>query len=324
MSFPLLNFSLKWLARGRQSSRMPKIQIPPFMHLDSGLDVLCTLLILAGIVECICILYRLATASDSRLYVRVLRDTYGPWIESITVPGAVRWHERGPFQFLRWRPRGRLSLLSKNEIICALEEQTAGWFRRTFQVLRIEAAVQANGYRGYSPNLHNFLRELRKASNMSSSNVPSDEGQSAQLKPAGQDEVKEFFESWKWLDENVPSERLPSASALLIAFRALCFPDLKSMEENYSHILNVYSTELGRRTIRQRLTIAACAVLYLISFCCPPVSFCRWQYIALALGGISGTIAFLTLIATMASPLVTKGMTSLFQMPLCLKNPEHE
>src|SRR4051794_7055087 len=94
------------------------------------------------VVEGAVLLYQVLSASDSRMYAKVLRDQYGASIERLINVGSVEWHDRGPLQFIRLRPKGRLSPLSKRDLMQAFEDQTSGWFRRTFDVLQTEAALE--------------------------------------------------------------------------------------------------------------------------------------------------------------------------------------
>jgi hypothetical protein len=215
------------------------------MALAELIQGLLTALAVGLLAEGVVLVYQLATASDSRIYAKVLRDQYGAWVEKLLDVGAVEWHSRGPMQFIRLRPVGRLNPLSKDELTRAFEAQTSGWLRRALEVLRTEATLEQHGAFRRSPHFVQFLEQLY------TKEPPKEASELALVRggESGREAVREFFVQWDGITSDgkpITKDGSP-ARALLHAFRANFFPELIALERY-------------RRGVRQRLIIAAVIV----------------------------------------------------------------
>jgi hypothetical protein len=228
------------------------------MALAELIQGLLTALAVGLLAEGVVLVYQLATASDSRIYAKVLRDQYGAWVEKLLDVGAVEWHSRGPMQFIRLRPVGRLNPLSKDELTRAFEAQTSGWLRRALEVLRTEATLEQHGAFRRSPHFVQFLEQLY------TKEPPKEASELALVRggESGREAVREFFVQWDGITSDgkpITKDGSP-ARALLHAFRANFFPELIAIDTSFDKLMTTYALERYRRGVRQRLIIAAVIV----------------------------------------------------------------
>jgi hypothetical protein len=254
------------------------------------------------VVEGVVLLYQLVSASDSRMYAKVLRDQYGAWVERLTGVGPVEWHERGPFQFVRLRPRGRLLPLSKPDLMRAFEDQTSGWFRRTLDMLRTEAALEEAGLHSPSPLIRQFREQLERP--QSFTQPPQSESGPSSIEN-GREEIRRFFVLWD--GANVPlgvlGDRKVPARVLLSAFRLTFFPNLTAIDTHFEKMMRTYSLERYRRNVRQRLMIACLVVGFFDVLRAGPAV--AQLDAATAVASYAAFVILATLVATWASRALT-------------------
>jgi hypothetical protein len=115
---------------------------------------------LAVLVQVVQEVYKYLTDSKSRAYVIALKDFLGPWAGHVVRAGSFPdMRVRGPFQWKRLRPAGRLLPLGKEELIRELEQTAPPWVYRTLDALKHEEKLQGSG-RQVSPVWRKFLGEL--------------------------------------------------------------------------------------------------------------------------------------------------------------------
>ena len=123
-----------------------------------------TFLGLSVLVQVIQEIYKHLTSSKSRAFNQVLRDFLGPWIAQLYRPGVIPdLVVRGPFQFFRRRPGGRLLPLSKDDLIKALERTAPDWHRQALKYLRMKVKLQGDREKAPSPSWNTFLKGLALA-----------------------------------------------------------------------------------------------------------------------------------------------------------------
>src|SRR6266516_2698378 len=106
-------------------------------------------------------LYKQLTSSKSRAYSAALIDFAGPFAAQLLQPDvAPDLTIRGPFQFRRLRPQGRLQPLEKESLVSALERTQPTWYRLTRQALEFEEALQTKDRLDVSPTFKEFLKTL--------------------------------------------------------------------------------------------------------------------------------------------------------------------
>ena len=131
-------------------------------------SLLSTLIALSGVflglsllVQVLQEVYKYLTSSKSRSYLKVLVDFLGPFAYQLIRPGTLpELQSRGPLQWLRRRPSGRLQPLDRNDLASALERAAAPWIRRGLEALRLEAEIQGGSRRPRSPAFQSFMLQL--------------------------------------------------------------------------------------------------------------------------------------------------------------------
>jgi hypothetical protein len=103
-----------------------------------------TFLLLAVLVEIIQEFYKFLTSSKSRAYTIVLRDFLGPWANELLRPGVFPDPKvRGPFQWVRLSPKGKMLPMKKGDLVSAMESTLPLWVQRVLSQLNVEAGIQA-------------------------------------------------------------------------------------------------------------------------------------------------------------------------------------
>ncbi|UCE24143.1 MAG: hypothetical protein JSU74_12745 [Candidatus Zixiibacteriota bacterium] len=110
--------------------------------LTTIIGVAATILAMSVVVQIVQEMYKYFTSSRSRLYVNVLRDHLGDIVELLaSKPEFAYLRTRGPFQFLRARPAGRLMPLEAEELRVAVERTAPELVQRTSEQLRRESVA---------------------------------------------------------------------------------------------------------------------------------------------------------------------------------------
>lgn len=123
-----------------------------------------TLLGLAILVQVLQEFYKYLSSSKSAAYTQALIDFLGPWGQGLLRSGGLPdMRVRGPFQFRRLGPSGKLLPLDKTQLVSGLERTLPPWVSRALEFLNAEQALQSTGPQIPSPEWGRFLDELGKA-----------------------------------------------------------------------------------------------------------------------------------------------------------------
>ena len=119
------------------------------------------LLALALLVQVLQEIWKHLLSTRARVYTKVLEDFLGPVARQLAGPGVLTdLKSRGPFQFLRLSPQGKLLPLGRDDLVEGLEQTTSSWLRRALRALRAEVAVQNGVPARASESWLGFMREL--------------------------------------------------------------------------------------------------------------------------------------------------------------------
>jgi len=103
-------------------------------------------------------------STKAAVYSRVLGDWLGAWAkELLESPALADLQVRGPFQWKRVKPTGKLLPLTKENLIDGLERTATLWRQRGLEALRLEVKVQAGIQAPPSAGWLAFLQELTQA-----------------------------------------------------------------------------------------------------------------------------------------------------------------
>ena len=195
--------------------------------------------------------YKSLTSSKSKTYVKALLDFLGPHAAELLKPGSItELQVRGPFQFLRRRPTGRLQPMERPELMAALERTSAPWIRRTLDALHLDAELHTNGpkesRKGPSPALRELFRQLDGVERGSPGYATAVE-------------VRQFIDTWL-RDEDGGS---PDAAGLLLAIRRRFLPLVAQVETHFGQFMKNFELTYRRRNLRQTFLIGlGIAVLF--------------------------------------------------------------
>ncbi|MGQ0703941.1 MAG: hypothetical protein ACT4PM_12480 [Gemmatimonadales bacterium] len=205
------------------------------------------LLGLSLLVQVIQEVYKYLTSSRSRSYERVLVDFLGPHALHLKRLGSLPdLQARGPFQFLRRRPTGRLQPMDRETLIAALERTAAPWIQRALRALHLEAGIQHGVPGRPTPSWEQFLREL----------VAVERGSPGYFTAT---ELLEFLATWA-IRAEAPTVEL-DAGALLAALRQRFLPSVAQVEAHSSQLAKNVEHAYRRRNLRHTITIG-----FLVSF----------------------------------------------------------
>jgi hypothetical protein len=211
-----------------------------FLSIILGLAA--TFLGLAILVQVTQELWKHLTSSKANAYKQLLFDFFGLRARPMFEPGALRpFQVRGPFQFLRRRPIGKLLPLEKPQLIAALEHALPEWHRRALVAICYEAKAQAGTPSAPSPAWMGFRAQLAAAE-------PLGPGSSIAR------DINRFLDAW------ATGEQL-NAAALLTAYRTALLPHIQRADDDYQQLSAQFDFAYRRKNLRQTVTIA-----FLISF----------------------------------------------------------
>lgn len=212
---------------------------PSVPVMSTILAVAVVFLALSLLVQVIQELYKYLTSSRARSYKNTLVDFLGPHAQQLFQPGVMPdLQVRGPFQFLRRRPTGRLQPMDRDDLVHALERTAAPWVHGALNALRFEVGIQ-NGTPGSpSPMMQQFLKELANAE-------PGAEGYATAVA------LREFFQQWRFTDDN---ERV-DARRLLEALRQRFMPAVVRADQSFSQLVKNFDQAYRRRNLRQTFVI---------------------------------------------------------------------
>lgn len=177
--------------------------------------------------------YKFLTSSKARSYEQALVDFLGPHALKLKRPGALPdLLTRGPFEFLRRRPTGRLQPMDQDTLVTALERTAAPWIQRAVTALRLEAQIQKGTAAEPSPSFQQFVRELAGVSQGSP-------GYFTAL------ELAEFLGTWD------PGTDPLDAAAMREAPRHRFLPSVVHTETNFSQLEKNVDYSYRRRNLRQ-------------------------------------------------------------------------
>jgi hypothetical protein len=209
-----------------------------------------TFLGLSVLVQVIQEIYKYLTSSKPRAYNQLLRDFLGPWIAQLYRPGVIPdLVVRGPLQFFRRRPRGRLLPLGKENLIKALERTAPDWHQQALKYLRMEVKLQGGIEKSPSPSWNTFLMELAAAEKGSPGYWNAQE-------------IIRFLENWEHKSPKEASGAIGpvnapatlNAASILTAFYRQFLPHLDQVDEHYSQLLQNFEFVYRRRNLRQTFT----------------------------------------------------------------------
>lgn len=194
---------------------------------------------LALLVQVLQELYKYLTSSKSQSYLMVLVDFLGPHAYQLLRPGTFpELQIRGPFQWLRRRPTGRLQPMDKPDLVAALERTAAPWVQRALGAIRLEASTQRGTPGAPSAALHQFMRDVFAAE-------PSSPGYfTAQ-------ELQQFFTSWGLGEAREKGKQIVNTDALLAAFRQRFVPSAVQTETLFGQLTKNVELAYRRRNLRQ-------------------------------------------------------------------------
>jgi hypothetical protein len=137
---------------------MPLLESP---FISTLLALAATFLLLAVLVQIIQEFYKFLTSSKSRAYTIVLKDFLGPWANELLRPGAFpNTQLRGPFQWVRLRPKGKTLPMEKQDLVAAMEGTSPMWVQRILSQLNIEVDMQAGKPDAPSASWSELLKQL--------------------------------------------------------------------------------------------------------------------------------------------------------------------
>jgi hypothetical protein len=199
---------------------------------------------LAVAVQVVQEMWKYVTSSRDIAYASVLRDFLGPFLSrQLDRPGVVRdLQVRGPFQFLWWRPSGKLLPMDADELVAALERTTGEWFQRAYAAIRLETSLQRGVAAEPSPSWLAFRRELEAA------------GKGAV--DAHATDIRTFLSAWH-------QEGVLDAGGLLVAFHHQFLPQARKVGEHFDQLMRNYDFHYRRRNLRQTVVIALLLALLL-------------------------------------------------------------
>lgn len=202
------------------------------------------LLGLAVAVQVVQEMWKYLTSSRDIAYASVLRDFLGSFLSrQLERPGVLRdLQVRGPFQFLWWRPSGKLLPLDADELVAALERTTGEWFQRAFAAIRLEGSLQRGVPAEPSQSWLAFRRELEAAG------IGAVEAHAA--------DIRTFLNAWH-------KEGVLDAAALLVAFHHQFLPQARKVGDHFDQLMRNYDFHYRRRNLRQTVIIGFLLALLL-------------------------------------------------------------
>ncbi|MEP0775082.1 MAG: hypothetical protein HRF46_12045 [Acidobacteriota bacterium] len=177
-------------------------------------------------------------STKAAVYQRVIRDAVGPlWSLVERSHGAVRLHVRGPSQFIRLGPRGKLLPLDLPSLTDTLEGAAPTWVQRTLARLREETVFQRTFPGQWSPSWSRFLEELAE--------VPK--GSAGYW--TAQDILRFLGTNGQPQESSSASSPALSAEQLVGRFRAAFLPDVVAVEAAYPQLVNNFEYSYRRRNL---------------------------------------------------------------------------
>lgn len=222
--------------------------------LSTMLALAATFLGLSLLVQVIQEVYKYVTSSKARSYRNALVDFLGPFANRLFDPGVMpEIQVRGPFQFLRRRPTGRLQPLEKDELIASLERTAAPRVRRALDALRFEASIQLKGPGPVSPAFGAFMKELQAVEPGSPGHAPARE-------------LLDFLERWGFNPDGSHENgngAIRDAAAVLAALRQRFLPHVVHAEDHFSQLAKNFDYAYRRRNLRQTFILGLLLALFI-------------------------------------------------------------
>lgn len=214
---------------------------------------------LAILVQIIQEVYKYIRSSKSKAYSNALTDFLGPWAVQL-MRGNFGLMARGPFQWKRLRPKGKLLPLNKEQLINGLEKTSPYWVNKTNTLLKKEARDQGDIAKAPSPAWLELLKEMGKVEKGAS-------GYWNAYEIAGWLKGKDHV--WKRQDKSEvigpiapPKTNVIKASDLLTSFQEEFLPHIKEAADNFAQYQKNFEFTYKRRNLRQTFIIALTLSLF--------------------------------------------------------------
>jgi hypothetical protein len=227
---------------------MDFLNTPLFVTLLGFSTIMFGLAILTQILQEV---YKYITSSKSKAYSKAITDFLGAWATR-ALQSNLGIIARGPFQWMRLRPRGNLLPLEKEQLVNNLEKSAPYWINRMHSQLKKEIKFQNSENNVPTDNWQGLLTELGKVEK-------------------GTSGYWDAYEIAKWLTQNKHVREISENSRTIgsITHRESFDPSylLDTFQENFMpHILEA-ETQFGRfqqnfeftykrRNLRQTFIIA--------------------------------------------------------------------
>ena len=235
---------------GRTPEAGVGMALPGSSILSVILGAAAMLLALALLVQVLQEMWKHLLSTRAAVYTKVLHDFLGPAALLLAEPGVLTdLKSRGPFQFLRLRPQGKLLPLGREDLIEGLERTTSVWMRRALRALRAEVALQNGAVGPPSAAWRRFLRELDQT-------APGGPGDSDRR------DLLQFFaeESGGASSELVGSF---DAARVLRALRERFMPYALDAERHFGRLGALFEFQYGRRNLLLSFTFGVAAAFLL-------------------------------------------------------------
>ncbi len=207
-------------------------------------------------------LYKYLRNSKATAYQSALVDYLGPWAGALMRPSPMPdVRVRGPMQWRRLRPSGKILPLNKDTLVDCLERTAPSWVQRAVDQLSLETELQSGRASSPSPNWNAFTSQLGAAEQGTSGYWSAHD--IAMF-------LQEWGHTWKQKDrkrsnpghhpilalgELTPPQTL-DASAMLKAFRTRFLPDVDHAADNFAQFQANFDYTYRRRNIRLTCTLA--------------------------------------------------------------------
>jgi hypothetical protein len=225
----------------------------PSATLNTLLALAAWLLGISLFVQVVQELYKYVTSSKSRAYSIAILDFLGPIAKQIVEPGvSSSLMIRGPFQFRRLQPRGRLLPLNKETLVAAVERTGAAWHRMTRGALETEVKLQNGVAQAPSVTFLDFLAKLARGT---------------QEEPGSFDasEMAHFLKDRNVAVEsasNRESQPTIDASKLLAEWKTKYASEALKVEDHFDQLMQNYEYSYSRRNLRQTFVLALLLALW--------------------------------------------------------------
>ncbi len=194
------------------------------------------------------------TSSKSRAYQKALVDFLGSWVQVSQIKFNLK--TRGPFQWLKLKPKGILLPLDKEQLVESLTETSSAYVLRTYKALKKENTFQEGKPDSPSMDWKGFIEELGKV----------EKGMSGYMSAF---KITKWLEIWGHKSEieskdqkdqvqlgRITTPQQMNAKQMLISFREEFLPHVVEAENTYKQFNNNFEYSYKRRNLKQTFFIA--------------------------------------------------------------------